>query len=206
MIFAVAFLAFAVLHSLLASRAVKSRVIGALPFMRWYYRLLYNMLALVTFGLVWFLAPVEHQLLYHIEPPGQWLMHLIQLGALAGLWLSLRHAGSSAFLGLVQLRDARRSETNYDLDEPASAQIAISGPFRYMRHPLYVFSIILLIAHPIMTLKWALFTLCCILYFVIGSRFEERRLLARFGDSYAEYRKQVPAFIPIILHKLYSNE
>lgn len=197
MMFAAAFLAFAVLHSLLASRAVKSRVIGALPFMRWYYRLLYNMLALVTLGLVWFMAPVEHQLLYRAEPPVQWLLHLIQLGALGGLWVSLRHAGSSAFLGLAQLRDARRTETNYDLDEPVSHHIAVSGPFRYVRHPLYVFSVILLVAHPVMTLKWALFTLCCMLYFVVGSRFEERRLLARFGQSYAAYRKQVPAFIPL---------
>lgn len=196
MMFVLAFLGFAVLHSLLASRFVKDAVITRFPLMRWYYRLLYNVMAVLTLSGVWFAAPVESQLLYRVEPPAQYLLHLLQLVALAGLWISVRHAGSSAFLGLQQLRDARSKPERYDLDEPATYQLAVRGPFRYVRHPLYVFSIIILVAHPVMTLKWALFTACCIAYFIIGSRFEERRLAARFGEAYARYRAQVPAFIP----------
>lgn len=196
MMFVLAFLGFAVLHSLLASRFVKDAVISRFPKMRWYYRLLYNLLALLTLALVWFAAPVESRLLYRVEPPAQYLLHVVQLAALAGLLMSVRHAGSFAFLGLQQMRDARSKTAAYDLDEPATHQLVVSGPFRYVRHPLYVFSIIFLIAHPVMTFKWALFTVCCIAYFVIGSGFEERRLAVRFGEAYARYRAQVPAFIP----------
>ena len=33
-------------------------------------------------------------------------------------------------------------------------------------------------------------------YFWLGSRYEERRLVARYGDAYRDYRNRVPAFIP----------
>ncbi|AXJ01602.1 Protein-S-isoprenylcysteine O-methyltransferase Ste14 [Cyclonatronum proteinivorum] len=196
MIFVLAFLGFAILHSILASRVVKRNIIGIFPQMRWYYRLLYNVIAVLTLAVVWFAAPVESHMLYKVEPPLQFGLHLIQIGALAGLWVSVRHAGTSSFLGLRQLRDARQGIADYDLDEPATGQLVVRGPFRYVRHPLYVFSIVILVAHPVMTLKWALFTFCCVIYFVAGSWFEERRLLARYGRTYEDYRKRVPAFIP----------
>jgi protein-S-isoprenylcysteine O-methyltransferase Ste14 len=33
-------------------------------------------------------------------------------------------------------------------------------------------------------------------YIVVGSRLEERRLLAEFGQAYGDYRAVVPALIP----------
>ena len=34
------------------------------------------------------------------------------------------------------------------------------------------------------------------LYLVIGAHVEERRLVMHFGESYNEYRRRVPMFIP----------
>jgi cell division protein FtsL len=33
-------------------------------------------------------------------------------------------------------------------------------------------------------------------YFVIGSRLEERKLLAQYGEAYARYRALVPGLLP----------
>ncbi len=33
-------------------------------------------------------------------------------------------------------------------------------------------------------------------YMLIGSWFEEQKLLRQFGEAYAEYQKKTPAFIP----------
>jgi protein-S-isoprenylcysteine O-methyltransferase Ste14 len=41
-------------------------------------------------------------------------------------------------------------------------------------------------------ITYLLFTL----YFYLGSIFEERRLLAEFGDAYQDYQRRVPRFIP----------
>jgi protein-S-isoprenylcysteine O-methyltransferase Ste14 len=35
-----------------------------------------------------------------------------------------------------------------------------------------------------------------ILYFIIGSRFEEKRMIRTIGDDYIRYKEEVPPFIP----------
>lgn len=197
MIFAIAFILFAVLHSLLASRSFKKRVISAFPPMRFYYRFLYNLIALLSFSVVWFAIPVNTSAIYSVENPFSYLMHLIQIGALFGLYYSVKVAGTGNFTGLNQLRHASHDRhPPYDLDEPKDEGFVVQGPFRYVRHPLYVFSMIVLIFHPYMTIKWLLLTILAGAYFIIGSKFEEQRLIDRFGEKYNDYKKDVPAFIP----------
>ncbi len=197
MIFVIAFILFAVLHSLLASRSFKKRVISAYPVMRFYYRFLYNLVALFTFAIVWFAAPVSTAEIYTVPSPLSYVMHLVQIGALTGLYYSVKVAGTGNFTGLNQLRHASQDKhPSYDLDEPKDEGFVVQGPFRYVRHPLYVFSMIVLILHPYMTIKWLLLTILAGAYFIIGSKFEEQRLIDRFGEKYNEYKKDVPAFIP----------
>jgi protein-S-isoprenylcysteine O-methyltransferase Ste14 len=38
---------------------------------------------------------------------------------------------------------------------------------------------------------------CLTLYFIVGSRLEETRLVRVFGDTYREYQKAVPALLPL---------
>ena len=47
-----------------------------------------------------------------------------------------------------------------------------------------------------MTDTWLISTLCMTLYLVIGSRKEEKRILAEHPGSYAEYSRNVPGLIP----------
>ena len=35
------------------------------------------------------------------------------------------------------------------------------------------------------------------LYFVVGSRLEENKLVAMHGDTYREYRRRVPGLVPL---------
>lgn len=195
--FVMAFGAFAVLHSLMASSRLKHFLFSRFPLLRFYYRLIYNFIALVTFALFWFYAPVADLTLYAVSGPLRWMMHAIQLTGALGLYYSLRCVGTGYFSGLQQVQDASKDTAKYDLDEPEKQELVFKGPFRYVRHPLYSFSLLILFFHPFMSLKWALFSLCSLLYFVIGSRLEEQKLIARFGQRYASYRREVPALIPL---------
>lgn len=192
-----AFLGFALLHSLLASARLKRRLFTRFPSFRYYYRLFYNAVALLTFGLFWFAAPVANFTLYEISGPMAWLMHLIQLSGAAGLLYSLRCVDTGYFSGIKQMEDASGNSPEYHLDEPAAQKLVFTGPFRYVRHPLYSFSLLILFFNPTMSLKWALFSLCSLLYFVMGSRLEEQKLIARFGEQYEAYRRQIPALVPL---------
>jgi Putative protein-S-isoprenylcysteine methyltransferase len=69
--------------------------------------------------------------------------------------------------------------------------------YRWVRHPLYVAWAIFFFATPTMTLGHLLFAGVLTIYMVAASRVEERDLVAHFGKAYEDYRRRVPAFVPI---------
>jgi protein-S-isoprenylcysteine O-methyltransferase Ste14 len=79
--------------------------------------------------------------------------------------------------------------------------LIISGPFAYVRNPLYVGNILLYLGLGIMS--FALFPylqIVAIIFFLVQYYFivreEEKYLLEKFKDYYKDYCKNVPAFYP----------
>lgn len=79
--------------------------------------------------------------------------------------------------------------------------LIISGPFAYVRNPLYVGNILLYLGLGIMS--FALFPflqIVAILFFLVQYNFivreEEKYLREKFKDDYIDYCKNVPAFFP----------
>jgi protein-S-isoprenylcysteine O-methyltransferase Ste14 len=70
-------------------------------------------------------------------------------------------------------------------------------PYNVVRHPLYIGWAIAFWATPTMTLGHFLFALLMTGYMLAASRVEERDLLTHFGHLYEDYRRRVPAFLPL---------
>lgn len=70
------------------------------------------------------------------------------------------------------------------------------GPYRVIRHPLYVGWLTVFWAAPTMTVAHLLFAVLTTAYILVAIRFEERDLVRAHGRQYAEYRENVPMFIP----------
>ena len=73
------------------------------------------------------------------------------------------------------------------------------GPYVYVRSPMYFGVVAISIGYGIAAaspalLLWGLILACWYWFFLIP--FEERELLALFGASYADYRRQVPKLFP----------
>lgn len=84
--------------------------------------------------------------------------------------------------------------------EPAVIQ---EGPFRFVRHPVYLGEILLYLGFLILNISLVAFVVMLIaigfLHYI--SSHEEKLLIVRFGDDYQRYRKEVPMWIPFLPRK-----
>ena len=77
--------------------------------------------------------------------------------------------------------------------------VITSGPYSAVRNPLYFFSFIGVVGMGLVSenlLVLVLAPLVFLLYYQFVIRSEERYLLIKFGEVYADYLKKVPRFIP----------
>ena len=83
-------------------------------------------------------------------------------------------------------------------EEPNAGSKVFKTPLFYslVRHPIQTGVVISMLATPDLTAGRALLAVGMIAYVVIGLYFEERDLVAEFGDTYRDYRKRVPALFP----------
>jgi steroid 5-alpha reductase family enzyme len=74
------------------------------------------------------------------------------------------------------------------------------GPYRIVRHPLYVGWLVMFWSTPVMTAAHLVFALGTTAYILVAIQFEERDLVRSLGD-YAEYRRRVPMLVPSVRSK-----
>ena len=124
---------------------------------------------------------------------------LFSFGILRWLAVPLWLVGSAALLWCAYDFIARGHGTPLPLDPPK--QLVISGPYRYVRNPMYAGGLVFLLGHVLWSPSWAIIA-CPVLFFAATHLFitlyEEPHLCKTFGTAYEQYCREVPRWIPKI--------
>lgn len=196
---------FGYIHSLLASNKIKRLSASYIGNYIAFYRLIYNIISILTVYFLFKILPRPHITIYDLKYPYDFIILIPQYLSLIGFIWSLRFINVKEFLGINQIERWFNDKYNInELDE--NLTLRIRGVYRFMRHPIYFFSMMFLLFRPVMDLFYLTCLICIIIYFCIGSYYEEKRLVEKFGEDYIKYRKAVPRFFPLKFFKPYKVE
>ena len=122
------------------------------------------------------------------------LNHYVPLGIriLLGVVL-LVLSGYLAIMGLFIVFGEKREDTS----------VIRKSVFNVVRHPIYLSEILLYLGFLILSISLAALFVWFIAFLFLHyiSRYEERLLLARFGEEYEQYMREVPMWIPRLLKR-----
>ncbi len=177
-------------HSFLASLTWKNALEKRFGMVyKKYYRLTYVLFGSFSFILV--LAAVvflPDKQMYVIPLPWVIMTGLLQLAGALLVVYSVGQTGAFVFLGLSQAFDPK------SIDK--MVPFITRGAFKFVRHPIYTGSFLIIWLFPTMSQNILAFNIAATIYIMVGIIFEERKLVAEFGERYIDYRKRTPMLIP----------
>ena len=145
-------------------------------------------------GLVLFIVTIA----YLIAPASvQWAMLPVLtwvrwIGVVTGLLSSLLMYWTLSSLG-KNLTDTVVIRNN--------ATLVTDGPYRWVRHPFYVTTALIMASVTLLTANWLIGLLCLVVLAMLAIRTpkEERALIKKFGQPYLDYMARTGRFVPRII-------
>ncbi|MDT8886133.1 methyltransferase family protein [Aquirufa regiilacus] len=168
------------IHSLLATDTIKVLAKSKTPSIFPYYRIAYNVIAIVGLAV----------LLRFTLPLASLSADTFIGGVITGIGLLFIVLAFRAF----NLREFLGFQTE------TKSELVVTGMYRFVRHPLYFGTMIFIAGlYLLMPSHMMLYVLVIsYVYIWVGSRLEERKLRALFGESYSNYAKKVKSLIPYV--------
>ena len=180
---------FAVQHSVMARKGFKDWWTRAVPkpLERSTY-VLFSSLALIL--LFWQWQPLGGVVWSIEDPVGRIVLHVLFGFGWALVLVSTFLINHFDLFGLRQV-------WLYLLGRPyTTLHFGTPGPYRFVRHPLYVGWLFAFWSAPTMTAAHLMFAAITTAYILTAIQFEERDLIREHGNSYRAYARRVPMLIP----------
>ena len=187
--------------ALLAIFALQHSVMARAPFKRWWTRVVPQPVERSTYVL--FSALALALLIWQWRPMPEVVWQVDNLAmAMAVQGVSLLGwviAFVSTFLiSHFELFGLSQAGMNLAGTKAPEAGLRTPGFYRAVRHPIYFGFLVAFWAAPVMTYGHLLFAVGMTAYILAGVAFEERDLVATFGDEYRAYRQRVAMLIPFM--------
>lgn len=177
------FSTFALHHSVFARTGAKALVSRTVP--PFLERSAYTWIASALFLLVCTLWQPVPGTLYRLDGASRAAAYALQL---LGLLLTVHASRRLDALDLAGVRPVERARSG---EPPTHVPLETGGIYGIVRHPLYFAWALFVFAAPAMTGTRAVFAVVSTAYLAVAIPWEERALVATFGDDYRAYQRRV---------------
>ena len=184
LLIALAWAGYGAVHSLLAASPFKAWAASTWPGCVRYYRLSYNLLAIVL--LIPLLVATEwaaDDWLWRWEGAWAWVAHAVTAAMLLGFAWSSRAYDMRGFLGLDTGNATQQS------------QFGLSPLHRWVRHPWYALGLVWLWTRDMDSARLVA-AMTISVYIWVGAHLEDIKLEHELGARYRDYRARVPGLLP----------
>lgn len=185
---AVLSLVFFVQHSMMIRRWCRRWVSARIP--GEHYDALYSIASGVVLLFVVILWQEVRPAIAEAEGMARWTLRLLFFLSIAGFHWGVRSLSAFDPFGVRKIMIHLRRK------KPKSLPLAVRGAYRWVRHPLYLFMLVMIWSFPYITADRLLFNILWTTWTVVATFLEERDLVADFGDAYREYQAKVPMLVP----------
>jgi len=182
-------LLFAVQHSVMARWGFKKALIKFLPSA--FERSTYVLLTVVVLVLLFSYWQPMPAVVWSVDAP-LWSGLLTAL-YFAGIGLVLL---STFMINHFELFGLLQGWLGFKKKEPSAPVFGTPYLYKYIRHPLYLGFLLAFWSTSHMTVGHLLFASIWTAYIFVAIGYEERDLIAVFGDKYHDYMAKVPAILP----------
>ncbi len=179
---------FGIQHSVMARPGFKEKLIKIIP-ASWERSTYVLATALVSFAIIQYWQPMAGSLWSVENEMTRTVITVIYFAGWLITFLATYMLNHFHLFGLQQ---------SFKSNDPDAGAKDFKTPYFYklVRHPIQTGVFIGMLATPDMTMGRAVLAAGMIAYIFIGLYFEERDLVAEFGDTYRDYKSKVPALIP----------
>jgi len=190
-------LTFGFIHSLMARphfKKIINKKIGEI-FEKYFYRFFYFITQCIIFyfiyGIIKNLDPGN--ILLKIPENFDKIYFVFYIFSNLFLIISVLQFDISEFIGVSQIiKFFKKSKKN-------NQKLNSSFLYKYIRHPMYLGIILVYISsHTIFTQLFFINLISLIVYIEIGSYYEEKTLVEKFGENYSKYQNSTYKYFPFV--------
>ena len=186
-------------HSLLArpsSKILINKIFGY-TFETYFYPILYFISQCIIFLIIYDIIRHLKPTVIIFEIPKEKTHIIYWLNQIANVFLIITvfHFDIGRFTGISQLIKFFRSQKNPK--RVIQADLNSHYLYKYIRHPMYLGIILIFVSSTtIYTDLFFVNLISIVVYIEIGSHFEEKSLIKKFGSEYVDYQKKTKRYIP----------